>query len=372
MYEISVEMPSRLTLMGLDDRKIIGYRPKLNAEVGSVLSTIVLCQAMYWAQHFGNPFYKFIEPCKHSNYRKGDSWVEELGFTRHEFQFAIKRIGQKLSKKNAEIDYGVFIWYWTDMSRVTWYQVNWKRVNEAFDAVYPVNPESGYTKIQKVDIRNAEKRQYVNPESGFTYKEQRLPENTQRISSSAGARLADPEFNGVAGYREDDDDLYRDLIGLGLPAELAEDVLFRNDRCLVEQKLKDMVLALQKGKVENMTGYAMKVFNGVLYSDKQRERILKRAKIIENGQLRIENAKRQDAASTIKRQDDVSTIEMPEVSEAEKAKYLVELRYNKVLWGIYKERGFESPMVRSHFRVWHADHADSADKCQQIAQINTN
>jgi len=358
MYEISVEMPSRLTLMGLDDRKIIGYRPKLNAEVGSVLSTIVLCQAMYWAQHFGNPFYKFIEPCKHSNYRKGDSWVEELGFTRHEFQFAIKRIGQKLSKKNAEIDYGVFIWYWTDMSRVTWYQVNWKRVNEAFDAVYPVNPESGYTKIQKVDIRNAEKRQYVKPESGFTYKEQRVPENTQRVSSSAGARLADPEFNGVAGYREDDDDLYRDLIGLGLPAELAEDVLFRNERCLVEQKLKDMVLALQKGKVENMTGYAMKVFNGVLYSDKQRERILKidqARRMLKNGR---ETGKRLESASAIMRQDEETTIEMPEVSEAEKTKYLVELRYNKVLWRIYKERGFESPMVRSHLKLWHADHAD--------------
>lgn len=359
MYEISVEMPSRLTLMGLDDRKIIGYRPKLNAEVGSVLSTVVLCQAMYWAQHFGNPFYKFIEPCKHSNYRKGDSWVEELGFTRHEFQFAIKRIGQKLSKKNAEIDYGVFIWYWTDMSRVTWYQVNWKRVNVAFDAVYPVNPESGYTKIQKVDIRNAEKRQYVNPESGFTYKEQRLPENTQRVSSSAGARLADTDFNGVAGYREDDDDLFKDLIGLGISTEMAEDVLFANERCLVEQKIKDMMEALSRGKVGNMTGYAIKVFSGELYPEKQREKIIKRSRgrEVERSRNRgVEGFRGREAG--VGEVDEGSTIEMPEVSEEVRERYLGAVKGNKVLWGIFQERGFESPMVRSHFKVWHADGAD--------------
>ena len=372
MIEINAGVPSNITRIILDDRKIIGYRPKLNRITGSLSASVLLGQIMYWAEHSGNPFYKFMQPCDHKQYRSGDSWCEELGISRHEYDGAIKRIGKKVNSKSKDYDPAALVWYWTDMSRLTWYMVNWDLLNAKIAELYSVMPESGNTYCGKAALRNAENRQYVKPESGFTYKEQRVPENTQRVSSSAGARLADPEFNGVAGYREDDDDLYRDLIGLGLPAELAEDVLFRNERCLVEQKLKDMVLALQKGKVENMTGYAMKVFNGVLYSDKQRERIVKRAKIIENGQLRIENAKRQDAASTIKRQDDVSTIEMPEVSEAEKAKYLVELRYNKVLWGIYKERGFESPMVRSHFRLWHADHADGADKSPQITQINTN
>lgn len=372
MYQIENCAPSTNTKIILDDKRIISYRPKLNTETGSVSATILLGQIMYWAEHCGNPFWKFMQPCEHHQYKQGDSWMEELGFTRTEMETAFKRIGRRVNKKTKP-DKNAFVWYWTDMNRLTWYMVNWDRVNRAVENVYgSVMQESCITKCGNPEIRNAGILKYVMQESGFTYKEQRVPDNTQRISSSAGARLADFEFNGVAGYREDDDDLFKDLIGLGISAEMAEDVLIRNERCLVEQKLKDMVLALQKGKVENMTGYAMKVFNGVLYSDKQRERILKRAKIIENGQLRMENTKRQDAAATLKLKDDVSTIEMPEVSEAEKAKYLAELKGNKVLWGIYRQRGFESQMVRSHFRVWHADHADGADKSPQITQINTN
>jgi hypothetical protein len=370
MYQIE-NSPSKNTKIILDDKRIISYRPKLNTETGSVLATILLGQIMYWAEHFGNPFWKFMQPCEHHQYKQGDSWMEEIGFTRTEMETAFKRIGRRVNKKTKP-DMDAFVWYWTDMNRLTWYMVNWDRVNRAVENVYGYEmQESRITKCRNPEIRNAGILKYVMQESGFTYKEQRLPDNTQRISSSAGQRVevqshadpADQHDLNSKGVRLDDDDLYRDLIGLGLPAELAEDVLFRNERCLVEQKLKDMVLALQKGKVENMTGYAMKVFNGVLYSDKQREKIVKRAKIIENGQLRIENDKRQD---------EERTIEMPEVSEAEKAKYLAELKGNKVLWGIYRQRGFESPMVRSHLKLWHADHADGADKSPQITQINTN
>lgn len=369
MIEIKAGVPSNITRIILDDRKIIGYRPKLNRITGSLSASVLLGQIMYWAEHSGNPFYKFMQPCEHKQYRSGDSWCEELGISRHEYDGAIKRIGKKVNSKSKSFDPGALVWYWTDMSRLTWYMVNWNLLNTKIAELYSVMPESGNTYCGKSALRNAEKRQYVNPESGFTYKEQRLPENTQRVSSSAGARLADYEFNGVAGYREDDDDLYRDLIGLGISAEMAEDVLVRNERCLVEQKLKDMVLALQKGKVENMTGYAMKVFNGVLYSDKQRERILKidqARRMLKNGRV---TGKRLEASSTFTRRDDVSTIEMPEASEEIKAQYLEGLKGNKVLWGIYKERGFESPMVRSHFRVWHADHTDGTDNGTQIKQI---
>ena len=366
MIEINAGVPSNITRIILDDRKIIGYRPKLNRITGSLSASVLLGQIMYWAEHSGNPFYKFMQPCDHKQYRSGDSWCEELGISRHEYDGAIKRIGKKVNSKSKDYDPAALVWYWTDMSRLTWYMVNWDLLNAKIAELYSVMPESGNTYCGKAALRNAENRQYVKPESGFTYKEQRVPETTQRVSSSAGARLADPEFNGVAGYREDDDDLYRDLIGLGLPAELAEDVLFRNERCLVEQKLKDMVLALQKGKVENMTGYAMKVFKGVLYSDKQRERILKIDQARRMLKYGRETGKRLESASAIMRQDEETTIEMPEVSEAEKAKYLAELKGNKVLWGIYRQRGFESPMVRSHLKLWHADHADGGTQIERI------
>ena len=94
--------PSRLTKVILDDKRMISYRPRLNSETGSVTGTILLCQIMYWAEHSGNPFWKFMQPCEHHQYRQGDSWCEELGFTRTEMETAFKRIGQKISKATAQ------------------------------------------------------------------------------------------------------------------------------------------------------------------------------------------------------------------------------------------------------------------------------
>ncbi len=348
--KIDSSTPSRLTLMGLDDRKIIGYRPKLNAEIGSVLSTIVVCQAMYWAQHFGNPFYKFIEPCNHGQYRKGDSWIEELGFTRHEFLFAIKRVAQKVSKKACDIDRSAFIWYWTDMSRVTWYQVNWDRVNEAFDAIYPENPESGFTKIQKVDLCKSGNLQYVNPVSGFSNIEQRLTsEITQKASSSVSR-----EVEGSKGEEADDDDLFRDLIDIGLPPTLAMEVLKNNERVVVEHKLKDMLQALRSGKVGNMTGYAVKVFSGSLYSPKQVADILAKEDKLTKRDKSGHNTKKREREKEMDfslRWND-GDIEIPELSADQMAGWEKQLYGNKVLWKIYQERGTDSPLVRVSMRSY--------------------
>ena len=123
MKRIDGGIPEQITRIILDDKKIIGYRPKLNLITGSMSATILLGQIMYWAERCGDPFWKFMQPCDHQQYRAGDSWCEELGITRHEYDGAIKRIGQKIGK-GMEPDPNVFVWYWTDMNRVTWYQVN--------------------------------------------------------------------------------------------------------------------------------------------------------------------------------------------------------------------------------------------------------
>ena len=66
-----------------DDKQLIIYRKELNKLTGSVTASILLQQLIFYAsQKKYKPFYKFIEPCSNELYRKGDSWTEELGFTK--------------------------------------------------------------------------------------------------------------------------------------------------------------------------------------------------------------------------------------------------------------------------------------------------
>jgi hypothetical protein len=110
-----------------DDRNAISYRPKLRELTGSVTATILFQQILYWWEKMGRrPFYKFIEPCQHEKYKEGDSWSEELGFSRQEFATAIKKIAKKITKGTSkkEVFGNHLVIYWTDASRVTWFQVN--------------------------------------------------------------------------------------------------------------------------------------------------------------------------------------------------------------------------------------------------------
>jgi len=55
----------------------------------------------YWFSKKKNEFYKFIEPCAHPCYREGDSWSEELGFSKLVFRNAFDKIGTRYISKTA-------------------------------------------------------------------------------------------------------------------------------------------------------------------------------------------------------------------------------------------------------------------------------
>ena len=123
------------------DKDVIIYRKELNAITGSVTATILLQQIIYRFVNNGNkPFYKFIEPCGHEKYTKGDSWCEELGFTRKEFLTAInKLVDSKLVSKK------------TNMQRLTFYTLNLGDLDKALKGIY-VNAKRGFIKMPKGDL----------------------------------------------------------------------------------------------------------------------------------------------------------------------------------------------------------------------------
>lgn len=119
-----------------EDPKMIAYRPRLRQIAGSVTATILLQQILYrWKHNNFQPFYKYKEPCNKDDYRPGDSWCEELGFSREEFDTALKYIGQKVSR-NVTKDEGKLVWYWTMPDRKTWYEVNYAALCKAAIPLY--------------------------------------------------------------------------------------------------------------------------------------------------------------------------------------------------------------------------------------------
>jgi hypothetical protein len=157
--------PSALLKVLAEDTLVIGYRPHFARMTGSVMAAILLQQLLHrWMQAGRQAFYKFKEPCKHSDYRTGDSWCEELAFTRREFDNALSLIGTKVTRGSSKNDLMTYRWpglpaepdsenyravwseimrhvviYWTDSNRATWYWLNETLLERVITVTYSGN-----------------------------------------------------------------------------------------------------------------------------------------------------------------------------------------------------------------------------------------
>jgi len=77
----------------------IKYNPALRAKCGSQNAVLLFDRLEYWFSKKKNEFYKFIEPCDHPLCREGDTWKEELGFSKKVFRTAFDKIGIRYKSK---------------------------------------------------------------------------------------------------------------------------------------------------------------------------------------------------------------------------------------------------------------------------------
>lgn len=69
---------------------------------GTVTATILFGRLEFWFDKYENGFYKFLEPAPNrKEYRRGDSWVEELAFSKDEFRTAFDAIGIRYTSGTA-------------------------------------------------------------------------------------------------------------------------------------------------------------------------------------------------------------------------------------------------------------------------------
>ncbi|OQX14554.1 MAG: hypothetical protein BWK73_09165 [Thiothrix lacustris] len=141
-----------LNVIGHDGR-MISYRPEWRKIVGSTNAVILLSQLIYWWRRNGEkPFYKFKEPCDNPLFRHGDSWCEELGFSKAEFDQAWKHV------ENAGFAYKKI-----NMERITFYAVHEQNLGKSIISLYGQNQQVTHDNLD--DLRKSGNSLYVNQES---------------------------------------------------------------------------------------------------------------------------------------------------------------------------------------------------------------
>ena len=134
-----------------EDNGRVSYRPRFAKALGSITRALLLQQILYrWKNNGRKAFYKFKEPCKHRLYKEGDSWLEELGFSRREFDSALDFIAQKISIMVPK-DPAKLVWYWIDADRITHYDLNWEAFYSFVNDLY-VTAESATRKSAKAPL----------------------------------------------------------------------------------------------------------------------------------------------------------------------------------------------------------------------------
>ena len=187
----------------------IPYRKEFNAVTGKHSSSILLQQFLFRGGQ-QNPFYKFQAPCNHQKYRKGDSWQEELGFSRKEFETALSRIATKITTGMSKSEVmsrqtpESMIVYWTDASRVTWWELNLPLIEKLLSKCLIREAEL----MSESDISsNVRKSHYqLMPESDITYSlSEKTSENMHREDEQPTHAPAEPkDLNSDQGKKENE------------------------------------------------------------------------------------------------------------------------------------------------------------------------
>ncbi len=162
-------------------RNNIPYVKELRVLAGSITASILIQQLDYWFEKSPGGFYKFLEPCENSKYyKKGDSWTEELGFSRSEFKTAFEKIGVTYKSKKefaaalktGNLFQGKFYCCYIDRIKgITVYYRNHELIDQELEKLINfVSKESSVTtdqeilfkKINKVDLRENEAKDLKN------------------------------------------------------------------------------------------------------------------------------------------------------------------------------------------------------------------
>lgn len=187
----------------------IPYNPSLRNYFKNITACILFQQLCYWVEKNNsqdNSFYKFVEPCKHPLYKQGDSWCEELNFSKKEFKharlecithYSSKKKWKQAVKEGDPFKGKPFCSYVDKQNHLTHYVSNYSRIEEithnidqpqfmqSTKGAFPESPFSTLAKVPLVSSPSAQK--------DFRSIQEITQENTQEITCLASS-------GGVSDY----------------------------------------------------------------------------------------------------------------------------------------------------------------------------
>ncbi len=356
--------PNKLTQIFLEDHGSVFYKPSFVNITGSVMSAILLNQIMYWAKKTGNHFYKFRNSCDHKLYKSGDSWCEELGFTGHEFDGALKKIGQRLKAGIKPLE-DVFVWFYTDFNRVTWYSVNWKYLNQEIYKNYDIaddfqeNQElitkSGNSYLRNSEIGEANyeiRNELITKSENSIYDTVTTNKDYNRRQATTPQQ---PKTENPPVDKNDDDDLYLLLSKFGLNKSQCVKIMKVLSVDEIKYRYDKIVKHIRSGGVKNVPAYAFSVFSDQGEVSITEEIEKEKKKTAANNALKIaeeikaqkqaeEDDKRREYEENLKTERIIESASDDDIERFEE--YLVDKRF---LFGQYLERKFESLFVKTAF-----------------------
>jgi sarcosine oxidase delta subunit len=179
----------------------VRYIKELRPIVGSFAAAILWEDLVFKFKKHTEGFWKFLKPCKHTLYKPGDSWVEELGFKNEsEFRTAFAKIGiAYTSKKKFEEAENPFIKndkeyffasYRDRTDNLTHYRANTKLINETTkkylkdqkSALAPPKPKPESKPIPKAVRKPAPK---PAPKPEFEFDKFNWPQQLEKTEETA-------------------------------------------------------------------------------------------------------------------------------------------------------------------------------------------
>lgn len=177
-------------------RNSIPYVKELRAIFGSPLGCILGQQLDYWSERYPKGFYKFMSPAPdRPDYREGDSWEEELGFSAKEFRTAFDFFGIRYKSASAfrEVENpfvredGSIASYCSVFNRRTG-QTKYFRNHEYLDGelqkvLFTVNPHREVTETPSEHLQNCPSGTSINAHRADVYTET-TPDPTSEPTSN--------------------------------------------------------------------------------------------------------------------------------------------------------------------------------------------
>jgi hypothetical protein len=154
----------------------IPYIKELRPIAGSVTAVILWQQLDYWFEKYPDGFYKFLSPPEnpHPSYKVGDSWEEELGFSKDEFRTAFDKIGVRHSSKTAfnkvknpfqkNEKEMFFASYQDKLKKMTFYYRNHDLADKALTELVTIHPKTK----RKTAVKNDTFQSTIDRESQST------------------------------------------------------------------------------------------------------------------------------------------------------------------------------------------------------------